>query len=268
MGQDYVHGYSPREAERLHDQADTLRELLHHDSAWPNGSRVLEGGTGVGATTAIVAAGNPRVRFVSLDFAPESLRRAREDLVAAGLRNVALARGDLYRLPFAEGTFDHVFVCFVLEHLARPLAALAELRRVLRPGGTLTAVEGDHGSCYFHPETPAARAAWQCLIRAQAELGGDSLIGRRLQPLLRAAGLREVSVSPRMVYCDAARPQWLDGFVLKTIIPMVEGVREHALAHGYIDAATWAQGIADLHATGTAPEGTFCYAFFKGVGVK
>jgi SAM-dependent methyltransferase len=268
MSSRYVHGYSAREAERLHDQASTLRELLHHDSTWPPGSLVLEGGTGVGATTAIVAGQNPAVRFVSLDFGAASLRQAQADLAAGGVRNVALARGDLFRLPFPDAAVDHVFLCFVLEHLARPLEALAELSRVLRPGGTLTAVEGDHGSCYFHPETAAARAAWQCLIRVQADLGGDSLIGRRLQPLLRAAGLREVSVSPRTVYCDAARPQWLDGFVMRTIIPMVEGVREPALARGYIDAATWAQGIADLHATGTAPEGTFCYAFFKGVGVK
>jgi SAM-dependent methyltransferase len=266
--QDYVHGYSEREAERLHDQAGTLRELLHHDSAWPPGSLVLEGGTGVGATTAIVAGQNPTVRFVSLDAAADSLRQARRELAAGGVGNVALLRGELLRLPFPAAAFDHVFVCFVLEHLARPAAALAELLRVLRPGGTLTAVEGDHGSCYFHPETLAARAAWDCLIRAQAELGGDSLIGRRLQPLLRAAGLREVSVSPRMVYCDAARPEWQEGFVRRTIIPMVEGVRDHALARGYLDAATWAQGIADLHATGTAPEGTFCYAFFKGTGVK
>jgi SAM-dependent methyltransferase len=263
----YVHGYTAREAERLHDQAATLRELLHHDTAWPAGSLVLEGGTGVGATTAIVAARNPAVRLVSLDGAADSLRQAQAALRAAGLGRVALARGDLYRLPCADGAFDHGFLCFVLEHLAHPLEALAELRRAVKRGGTITVVEGDHGSCYFHPETPAARAAWQCLIRVQAELGGDSLIGRRLQPLLLAAGLREVAVSPRMVYCDAARPQWLDGFVKRTIIPMVEGVREQALARGYIDAATWAQGIADLHATGTAPEGTFCYAFFKGVGV-
>ena len=266
MASGYVHGYTPREAERLHDQAHTLRDLLHHDSIWPPGSRVLEVGTGVGATTAIVSARNPAVRFISLDFAAASLRQAARELRAGGSANVALLRGDGYRLPFADGAFDHVFVCFLLEHLARPAAALAELRRVLKPGGTLTAVEGDHGSCYFHPETAAARAAWQCLIRAQAALGGDSLIGRRLQPLLRAAGLREVRVSPRMVYCDAARPEWQEGFVRRTIIPMVEGVREAALASGTIDAATWAQGIADLHATGTVPDGVFCYTFFRATG--
>ncbi len=85
---------------------------------------------------------------------------------------------------------------------------------------------------------------------------------------MAGAGLREVRVSPRTVYCDASRPEWMDGFVKKTIIPMVEGVKEQALERGYIDADTWAQGLSDLHRTGEPPEGTFCYAFFKGVGVK
>ena len=268
MPSDYVHGYTEREAERLHDQANTLRELLHHDSRWPPGALVLEGGTGVGATTAFFAGDNPQVRFFSVDASAESLLQARENLAAQRLENVRLVRGDLYRLPFGGEAFDHVTVCFVLEHLTRPMEALAELMRVLKPGGTLTATEGDHGSCYFHPETEAARAAWHCLIRVQAALGADSCIGRRLHPLLTAAKLRQVRVTPRTVYCDASRPNWMDGFVKKTIIPMVEGVREQALSWGYIAEDTWNQGIADLHKTGEAPQGTFNYQFFKGVGVK
>ena len=67
----------------------------------------------------------------------------------------------------------------------------------------MTVVEGDHGSCYFSPLSEAAQRAWNCLHQGcQAELGGDSLIGRRLYPLLSAAGLVDVTVSPRMVYAD------------------------------------------------------------------
>jgi ubiquinone/menaquinone biosynthesis C-methylase UbiE len=264
----YVHGYSPREAERLHDQASTLRELLHHDTGYPAGARVLEAGCGVGATTQILAERSPGAHITSVDAAPDSLRQAKAELAAQGLANVRLGRADLYALPFADETFAHVFGSFVLEHLARPADALAELRRVLRTGGTLTAVEGDHGSCYVHPETEAGRRVWACLIQVQATLGGDSLIGRRLYPLLQGAGLREVRVSPRMVYCDATRPRMMDGFVKKTIIPMVEGVRAQALAWGLADESGWAEGIRDLHRTGTPPDGTFCYTFFKGVAVK
>ena len=172
-----------------------------------------------------------------------------------------------FNLPFADASFDHVFVCFVLEHLADPAGALASLRRVLKPGGTITVIEGDHGSCYFHPETPAARAAWQCLVDCQAQLGGDSLIGRRVYPLLDQAGFREARVSPRLVYVDESRPEMVEGFIRRTIIAMVEGVRDRAIAQGMIDQATWSQGIADLHAT-AAPGGTFVYGFFKGLAVK
>lgn len=55
-------------------------------------------------------------------------------------------QADIFALPFESGSFDHVFVCFVLEHLSHPVEALAILGNVLRPGGSITVVEGDHGS--------------------------------------------------------------------------------------------------------------------------
>ncbi len=84
MPSDYVHGYTEREAERLHDQANTLRELLHHDSRWPPGSLVLEGGTGVGATTAFFAENNPQTRFVSVDASAQSLPHRSPVSIAPG----------------------------------------------------------------------------------------------------------------------------------------------------------------------------------------
>jgi hypothetical protein len=94
--------------------------------------------------------------------------------------------------------------------------------------------------------------------------GGDALIGRRLYPLLVEAGFKNVTVSPRMVYVDASRPQLVDGFTRKTFNAMVEGVRDDAIACGLIDEAAWNQGIRGLHRT-TEPDGVFCYTFFKAV---
>lgn len=262
MADAYVHGYSEREAQRLGDQADILAELLHHDTVYPAGARVLEAGCGVGAQTGFLFANSPEADFTCLDINPDSLAQARAAAQARGMTRVVFRQGDLYGLPFAEATFDHVFLCFVLEHLTDPVAVLRELKRVLKPGGSLTVIEGDHGSCYFHPETALARRAWQCLIDSQAGLGGDSLIGRRLYPLLVAAGLDQVQVSPRMVYADASRPRQVEGFVRRTIVPMVQGVREQALAAGYLSPEEWEKGVADLLAT-AEPDGTFCYTFFK-----
>ena len=264
---DYVHGYSERERQRLHDQSQTLAELLHHDTIYPAGSQVLEAGCGVGAQTVILAKNNPQSHFTSVDASPTSIGAAQAAVARAGFANVTFQTADIFQLPFPAGSFDHVFVCFVLEHLRQPGEALRRLRIVLKPGGTLTVSEGDHGSTVFHPRSKAAWGTIQCLIDVQAAMGGNALIGRELYPLLLRAGFRDVAVSPRFVYVDASRPTWVEGFTQNTYIAMVEGVREQALAAGLIDRPAWDKGIADLKAS-AGPDGTFCYTFFKAVAVK
>jgi SAM-dependent methyltransferase len=267
MSEAYVHGYHQRENERLGDQAGTLVELLHSDTAYPGGSTVLEAGCGIGAQTVTLARRSPDARFTSVDVSAASIAEARRRVDRAGLGNVELRQADIFDLPFAAESFDHVFVCFVLEHLARPVEALRILARLLRPGGTATVIEGDHGSAYFHPDSPAAHAAIQCQVTLQREAGGDALIGRQVYPLMVAAGLAAVRVSPRMVYADSSRPDVVDGFTRKTFTAMIEGVREPAIASGLIDPPSFDAGVRALHRTAEA-DGVFCYTFFKGVGEK
>ena len=264
----YVHGYSEREAERLHDQANAVRELLHHDTAYPPGALILEAGCGVGAQTVTLVRRNTGARFVSVDISLDSLRQAQKLAASCGLTNVYFQQADIFALPFAEEAFDHLFVCYVLEHLSDPSGALAALRRVLKEAGSITVIEGDHGSCYFYPQTPEAMHVWNCLIQVQARPGGNSLIGRELYPLLKRAGFREPHISPRMVYCDSSKPALMEGFVAKTITPMVEGAREQALQMGLTDKATWARGIRQLYQLAASEQGTFCYTFFKATAVK
>jgi len=263
----YVHGYSRREAERLSDQANTLSELLHHDTVYPAGCKVLEAGCGTGAQTIILAPGSPEAEIVSVDVSDDSLNAAKQLLEARGVTNVTFQQADIFNLPFEDETFDHVFICFVLEHLTKPLDALAALKRVLKTGGTITAIEGDHGSSLFYPECAESHRAIQCLIDLQAQAGGDSLIGRSLYPLLCEAGFNDVAVDPRFVYADSSRPGWVDGFTKKTFTAMVEGVRDQALSAGMIDEQTWDKGIAGLYRS-AEEDGVFCYTFFKGFGIK
>ncbi|HYH39171.1 MAG TPA: methyltransferase domain-containing protein [Azospirillum sp.] len=257
----YVHGYSAREAERLSDQAAILCPLLHHDTVFPPGSRVLEAGCGTGGQTGVLLDGTQGIRLTCLDIDGGQLDLARARL-GERAAEVTWRQGDLLAEPFPDASFDHAFVCFVLEHLAHPEPALAALRRVVRPGGTIMVVEGDHGSCRFHPETPGALAVWDELVAAQRRLGGDPMIGRRLHGLLAGAGFADVRVSPRMVYADAGNPALREGFVRRIIVPMVDGVRAQAVERGF-DPAAWERGIADLLATDADGRGAFCYTFFK-----
>jgi SAM-dependent methyltransferase len=267
VSESYVHGYHQREAERLGDQAGTLVDLLHGDTAYPAGSVVLEAGCGVGAQTVTLARRSPEARIISVDVSAASLAEAERRVDAAGITNVELCQADIFALPFGDPSFDHVFVCFVLEHLFRPADALAGLRRLLRPGGTITVIEGDHGSASFHPDSDPASDAIQSLIDLQRQSGGDALIGRRLHPLVVEAGFASVAVSPRMVYVDASRPALVDGFTRKTFIAMIEGVRPSVIDAGLIDAEHFDAGVRDLHRT-TGADGVFCYTFFKAVARK
>jgi len=266
-GDGYVHGYSARESRRLTDQAETLTELLHYDTRYPAKSRVLEVGCGVGAQTVILAKNNPQANFVSVDISEDYIRQIKRLIREKNISNVQLQKANVFDLPFSESSFDHVFVCFLLEHLDRPLLALKNLKKVLKPKGSITVIEGDHGSAYFYPDSKEAKLAIQCLIDLQAKAGGNSLIGRQLYPLLREVGFRNVSVSPRVVYVDASKPELVEGFTKNTFTAMVEGVKDKALAAGMIDEQTWNKGISDLYGT-TQSDGTFNYTFFKAIGEK
>jgi len=267
MNKKYVHGYAARESERLVDQATTLAEILHSDTVYPAGSNVLEAGCGVGAQTIILARNSPSAKFTAIDLSEESLRAARERVSSQGFTNVTFHQSDIFHLPYEDDSFDHLFLCFVLEHLPNPIEALLCLRRVLKRGGTITVIEGDHGSAYFSPESPDARKAIRCLVDIQAEMGGNSLIGRQLYPLLKKANYNNVNVSPRMICVDSSKPNLVEGFTKCTFIAMVEGVKEQAIRSGIMEEADWDQGIRDLYRT-TGEDGTFIYTFFKGKALK
>ena len=267
MNDAYVHGYQPRESERLQDQAGTLVDLLHSDTSYPPGSIVLEVGCGVGAQTIPLARNSPGARITSVDVSAESVKEAKARVDAAGLTNVELRQADIFALPFCPESFDHIFVCFVLEHLSRPLAALTALIGLLRVGGTITAIEGDHGSAYFYPDSAAAREAIECLVELQRLGSGNALIGRQLYPLLSEAGFDAVRVSPRMVYVDSSHPDLVEGFARKTFTAMVEGVRDSAIDAGIAKPEAFDAGIRALYRT-AEHDGVFCYTFFKAVGKK
>src|SRR5947207_12385736 len=96
----YVDGYRAHESERLNDQAGTLADLLHSDTAYPPGSRVLEAGCGVGAQTVTLARNSPEAQIISIDISATSLEHARAKVSAAQLTNVEFLRADLFDAPF------------------------------------------------------------------------------------------------------------------------------------------------------------------------
>jgi hypothetical protein len=207
------------------------------------------------------------VQITSIDIAQSAVVEATKSVHSNGLTNVTVRQADIFDLPFAAESFDHVFLCFVLEHLPDPERALQSLKNILKVGGTITVIEGDHGSTYFHPDSAYARRAVECLVELQARAGGNALIGRSLYPLMVGAGFDDVRVSPRMVYVDSSKPHLVDGVIKRTFTAMVEGIRTDAVAAGLVSETDFDRGITGLYRT-TREDGVFCYTFFKAVATK
>lgn len=264
----YLHGYTDRERERLRDQSFILEDLLHAGIHYGKGEKVLEIGCGVGAQTRILALNSPQAEITSIDINPESLSIAEALMNKNHITNVRFERQDIQNLAYDDERFDHIFVCFVLEHLPDPLSALRQCKRVLKTGGTITVIEGDHGSCFWHPQTKSSRRVWQALIEAQDLLGQDGLIGRKLYPLLTKAGYSVREISPKWIYADSSQPILLNDVVNKIIVPMIISSKNQIDETGVLPAEIWKDGISRLAEVGTSKNGTFFYTWFKAQGLK
>ena len=136
MFEQYVHGYHSQENRRLHDQAGTLVDLLHDGITFPPGSTVLEAGCGVGAQTVALAHRSPDARITASTSPPTRWHKLNA-VSPAATRQRPLPIADVYdlRTPahWHQASFDHVFVCFLLEHLPRPVEALDDCARCSRP---------------------------------------------------------------------------------------------------------------------------------------
>jgi SAM-dependent methyltransferase len=193
---DYVHGYGTPEQERLVEQAEHWRHRLICDGTQLEpGSRLLEVGCGVGAVLAVLGQEFPGVRLVGVDIEPTQLDFARGHLERAGVEATFL-KGDALVLPFEDESFEHVWMMWLLEHIADAPAALREARRVLVSGGVITAIEVDYSTCRAEPSTPAMEALFRAMVQGMAASGWSDA-GTRLPGWLREVGFTQVDEGER-----------------------------------------------------------------------
>ena len=166
------------------------------------GMRLLDIGCGPGTITVGLAAQVTPGEVVGIDMAESQLALARQKAAQQKLQNARFQPGSIYALPFEEGAFDAVFAHAVFEHLKEPVAALQEIRRVLRPEGLVALRSPDWGGFLVHPLTPVLREAMELYQQVQVRNGGDVFAGRKLKDWAEAAGFQNTRWSGTVDFSD------------------------------------------------------------------
>jgi ubiquinone/menaquinone biosynthesis C-methylase UbiE len=243
MTGEYVHGYATDEQERLLRQAEHWRdELILAGTTLPAGTRLLEVGCGVGAVLGILGGAFPGVVLAGVDIEERQLEVARAHLAGLGL-SADLRRADALELPYPDASFDHVWMMWFLEHLADPVAALREARRVLVPAGALTAIEVDYNTVWASPTSDAFEALFAAVARAM-DATGRSDAGTRVAGWLVEAGFAEVDPGERRLAYSGetlARQAAYAASVIESVLPALSEMPD-------APASRLEAGLAELRA--------------------
>jgi SAM-dependent methyltransferase len=226
------------------------------------GMRLLDVGCGPGAITIDLAEIVAPGEVVGLDQRPEPLAAARELAAQRSVTNIQFEVGSAYSLPFPDASFDAAFAHIVLMHLREPVRALAEMRRVLKPGGLVGIRDPDFGSILYFPMMPLKEHA-ALRERMQRHNGGNPFLGRTFRRLLLDAGFARAeagaSMSPAGSLAETRR-------VADFLKAQSEGVRQAALANGWADQVTLDTMIAEIEAWAERPDAFYAVVFCEAIG--
>jgi ubiquinone/menaquinone biosynthesis C-methylase UbiE len=190
----YTHGHhdSVLRSHRWRTVANSAAYLIPYLTP---GGHVLDVGCGPGTITTDLAQRVAPGRGVGIDSDPAPLGEARAEAQRHGVPNISFAVADVYNLDFADRTFDVVHAHQVLQHLADPVAALREMRRVCKDTGVVAARDADYAAMTWYP-AQAVLDRWLDLYRRIARSNrAEPDAGRRLLSWARAAGFSEITSS-------------------------------------------------------------------------
>jgi SAM-dependent methyltransferase len=163
------------------------------------GMRLLDCGCGPGSITVDLARTVAPGEVIGIDLREDALAHGRALALERGIANLTFEAASVYQLPYPDGAFNAAFACAVLQHLAAPIAALREMRRVLTPGGVIGIVDGSATITFRYP-TNSLLDKWDRLRALEREHNaGRPSDALRLRALLREAGFARTQASGDMV---------------------------------------------------------------------
>ncbi|OSC39582.1 methyltransferase domain-containing protein [Mycobacterium decipiens] len=232
----YTHGHheSVLRGHRRRTAENSAGYLLAHLEP---GLSVLDVGCGPGTITVDLAARVAPGSVTAVERTHDALSLARAEAGRHDLSNISFATSDVHALDFPDDAFDVVHAHQVLQHVADPVRALREMRRVCRPGGIVAARDADYAGFIWFPKLPALDRWLDLYDRAARANGGEPDAGRRLLSWAQQAGFDDVTPTGS-VWCFATAESraWWGGMWADRIL-------QSDLAHQLVDSgmATTAQ---------------------------
>ena len=230
------------------------------------GVRLLDVGCGPGSITAGLARCVAPGETIGIDPSASVIDTARARLDPP-VANLTFEVGSIYQSRFAAETFDAVFAHQVLQHLARPVEALAHMRRLLKPEGVIGVRDVDWGSAIFYPENAGMRRFLAMYYELARRNGGEPNAGRHLRGWFRAAGFTRTRVTTSATsYADAAATrEWAHTYAERTLH---SNLADKALEYGIATRADLMSMAAGWRAWGEESDAFFCFSHTQVVAWK
>ena len=159
------------------------------------GHRLLDFGCGPGTISVGLAKAIAPGEFHGIDMESSQIDLAKAVVQARRQGNATFHVGDITDMPFEDGYFDVAHCHNVLMHIPDTAAALAEVRRVLKPGGIIACREMITASCFTHPDFGVIRKAWDMFEDLLEADDAHPQIGKDLKTRILGAGFENVDIT-------------------------------------------------------------------------
>ncbi len=228
----YTMGYS-EEFRQLLDRRSAEIHAAHLLTHLESGQRVLDFGCGPGTISVGLASAVAPGEFHGIDMEESQIELARDAAKAGGHDNATFHVGDVTELPFGDGYFDVAHCHAVLMHVPDTQAALAEVKRVLKPGGVIASREFIVASSFLEPRAEEMVPAWNAFANLVSANGGHPNMGRELKSVFLDAGFSDIRATASFdVFGAAEDVAFLHAFIMDWFFKpeIIEAATKHGLA--------------------------------------
>lgn len=170
---------------------------------------VLECGCGPGIVTFEIAKKVVNGSVIGIDIEEDLINSNKKRVNETNVKNLTFQVADIHELPYADNSFDVVYMQALIVHIRNPIGAIREVHRVLRDKGLILLREPVVDRLIISPENPLLQEFNELIQRAMSSYGGDPSIGRKLWPLLSGAGFRDIQISYKWEQPDSL-DEWPD----------------------------------------------------------